>query len=67
MLRTDIYYGVRDDETPGTIRTQNKRISEALDEMVKANYVRMGREFDGYHLTPAGEQVVPVPPGARRQ
>ena len=47
MLRTDICYGVRDDETPGTIRTQNKRISEALDEMVKANYVRLGRNSTG--------------------
>ena len=45
MLRTDIYYAVRDDETLCTICIQNKRISEALDEMVKATYVRMGREI----------------------
>ena len=67
MQRTDIYYAVRDDETPGTIHAQNKRISEALEEMLKANHVRMGRESYGYHLTPAGERIVPTPPGARRR
>lgn len=64
--RTEIYDAVREDDIPGTVRAQNKRIAEVLNGMLEAKQVRVTSDgVSDYKLTAAGEQIVPPTPGSR--
>ena len=66
--RTEIYDAVRDDDTPGMVRDQNKRIAEVLNGMIEAKQVRMTTDgVTDYKLTADGEQIVPQTPGSQRR
>lgn len=61
VQRQVIYDAVRDGNTPGKVRDENKRIAQVLNRMIEAGQVRQVTE-DGetnYRLTTAGEKVIP--------
>ena len=67
MQRTDIYDAVRDDHTPGRIRSQNREIRDVVDVMLREKQLRSRGDYGGYCLTASGDTLVPTTPGAVRR